>query len=86
MAGDGAVETEIAKELRDYAAKVGGREQLAIEAFTDAIEIIPRTLTWCAKTPAKTLSFYNVFSEIGSLSINRLLTAIRIYVCRLDVS
>jgi chaperonin GroEL (HSP60 family) len=44
VAGGGAVETEIAKELRDYAAKVGGREQLAIEAFADAIEIIPRTL------------------------------------------
>jgi len=42
--GGGAVETEIAKELRDYAAKVGGREQLAIEAFADAVEVIPRTL------------------------------------------
>ncbi|MCS7124137.1 MAG: TCP-1/cpn60 chaperonin family protein [Candidatus Bathyarchaeota archaeon] len=44
VAGGGAVETEIAKELRDYAAKVGGREQLAIEAFADSIEIVPRTL------------------------------------------
>ncbi|MEM3442827.1 MAG: TCP-1/cpn60 chaperonin family protein, partial [Candidatus Bathyarchaeia archaeon] len=44
VAGGGAVEIEIAKELRDYATKVGGREQLAIEAFADAIEIIPRTL------------------------------------------
>jgi thermosome len=44
VAGGGAVETEIARELRDYAAKVGGREQLAIEAFADAIEIVPRTL------------------------------------------
>ncbi len=44
VAGGGAVEVEIAKELRDYAAKVGGREQLAIEAFADAIEVIPRTL------------------------------------------
>ncbi len=44
VAGGGAVEVEIAKELKDYAAKVGGREQLAIEAFADAIEIIPRTL------------------------------------------
>jgi len=35
---------EVAKELRNYATKVGGREQLAIEAFADAIEIIPRTL------------------------------------------
>jgi thermosome len=44
VAGGGAVEVEVAKELRDYATKVGGREQLAIEAFADAIEIIPRTL------------------------------------------
>jgi thermosome len=44
VAGGGAVEIEIAKELRDYATKVGGREQLAIEAFANAIEIIPRTL------------------------------------------
>jgi thermosome len=44
IAGGGAAEVEIAKELRDYATKVGGREQLAIEAFADAIEIIPKTL------------------------------------------
>jgi thermosome len=44
VSGGGAVEVEIAKELRDYATKVGGREQLAIEAFADAIEIVPRTL------------------------------------------
>ncbi len=44
VAGGGAVEVEVAKELRRYATKVGGREQLAIEAFADAIEIVPRTL------------------------------------------
>jgi thermosome len=42
--GGGAVEAEIAKELRRYATKVGGREQLAIEAFADSIEIVPKTL------------------------------------------
>ncbi|MCD6510154.1 MAG: thermosome subunit, partial [Thermoprotei archaeon] len=42
--GGGASEAEIAKELRKYAAKIGGREQLAIEAFANAIEVIPRTL------------------------------------------
>jgi chaperonin GroEL (HSP60 family) len=45
VAGGGAVEIEVAKELRKYATKVGGREQLAIEAFASAMEIIPRTLT-----------------------------------------
>jgi thermosome len=44
VAGGGAVEAEIAKQLRDYAVKVGGREQLAIEAFADSIEVIPKTL------------------------------------------
>jgi chaperonin GroEL (HSP60 family) len=44
VAGGGAIEVEVAKELRTYAMKVGGREQLAVEAFADAIEIIPKTL------------------------------------------
>lgn len=44
LPGGGAPEAEIAKQLRDYAASVGGREQLAIEAFADAVESIPLTL------------------------------------------
>ena len=44
VAGGGAVEIQVAKELRKYATNVGGREQLAIEAFADAVEIIPKTL------------------------------------------
>jgi len=44
VAGGGAIESEIAKVIRPYATKVGGREQLAIEAFADAVEIVPRTL------------------------------------------
>jgi chaperonin GroEL (HSP60 family) len=43
-AGGGATEAELAKNLRAYAVKVGGREQLAIEAFADAVETIPLTL------------------------------------------
>jgi chaperonin GroEL (HSP60 family) len=42
--GGGAVEAEIAKEVREYATKVGGREQLAIEAFAESLEIVPKTL------------------------------------------
>ncbi len=42
--GGGAVEIELAKHLRDYAGSIGGREQLAINAFADAVEIVPRTL------------------------------------------
>jgi len=42
--GAGAVEAELSKRLHDYATKVGGREQLAIEAFAETLEMIPRTL------------------------------------------
>ena len=45
VAGGGAVEAEVAKELRKYATKVGGREQMAISAFAEAMEVIPRTLS-----------------------------------------
>lgn len=44
VAGAGAPEIELSKDLRKYANKLGGREQLAINAFADAVEIIPRTL------------------------------------------
>ena len=42
--GGGAVEAELARRLRTYAAKVGGREQLAIEAFADSLEVVPKAL------------------------------------------
>ncbi|KAA0008814.1 MAG: thermosome subunit [Thermoplasmata archaeon] len=42
--GGGSAAMEIALGLRDYAATVGGREQLAIEAFANAIEVVPRAL------------------------------------------
>ena len=44
VAGGGAAEIELALKLRDYAASVGGREQLAIQAFADAVEVVPRAL------------------------------------------
>ena len=44
VGGGGATEVELAQDLRDYADSVGGREQLAINAFADALEVIPRTL------------------------------------------
>ncbi|MBV0902068.1 TCP-1/cpn60 chaperonin family protein [Halomicroarcula salina] len=44
LGGGGAPEVEVAARLRDYADGVEGREQLAIESFADALEIIPRTL------------------------------------------
>ena len=44
VAGGGSPEVELSLRLREYAATVGGRAQLAIEAFAAALEIIPRTL------------------------------------------
>jgi thermosome len=42
--GGGAIEIEIARELREFAKTIGGREQLAIESFANALEGIPRVL------------------------------------------
>lgn len=44
VAGAGAPEIETARQLRHYANSLSGREQLAVLAFADAVEIIPRTL------------------------------------------
>ncbi len=44
VVGGGAVETEVARKLREYAAQIGGREQLAVEAFAESLETIPKTL------------------------------------------
>ena len=44
LAGGGAVEIEVARRVRDYADSVSGREQLAVEAFADALELVPRVL------------------------------------------
>ena len=44
LAGGGATQIALARHLRRFAERFAGREQLAIEAFADALEIIPRTL------------------------------------------
>ncbi len=42
--GGGAVEIELARNLRNYAEGIGGKEQLAINSFAESLEIVPRTL------------------------------------------
>ena len=42
--GGGAVETELALRLREFATTLHGKQQLAVEKFAEALEIIPRTL------------------------------------------
>ena len=44
VAGAGAPEVELARSLRLYADTLSGREQLAVRAFAEAVEIIPQTL------------------------------------------
>ncbi len=43
-AGGGSCEMEISKRIKDFSKKLEGREQLAVSAFADALEIIPKTL------------------------------------------
>ncbi|MFB6126649.1 MAG: thermosome subunit beta, partial [Halolamina sp.] len=45
VAGGGAIEVEVARRLRNFADSVEGREQLAVESFADALEIVPRVLS-----------------------------------------
>ncbi|MHB9288442.1 thermosome subunit alpha [Halobacteriales archaeon Cl-PHB] len=42
--GAGASEIAIADGIRDAAASIEGRKQLAVEAFADAVDVLPRTL------------------------------------------
>ena len=42
--GGGAIEIELARNLRNFAEGIGGKEQLAINSFAEALETIPRTL------------------------------------------
>ena len=45
IVGGGAAATELSMALRDYAPTIGGREQMAIEAFAHALEVVPKTLS-----------------------------------------
>jgi thermosome len=44
VAGGGAFEIELASRLRKFSQSIRGREQLAVNAFADSLEVIPRTL------------------------------------------
>nr|3IZN_A Chain A, Chaperonin [Methanococcus maripaludis]3IZN_B Chain B, Chaperonin [Methanococcus maripaludis]3IZN_C Chain C, Chaperonin [Methanococcus maripaludis]3IZN_D Chain D, Chaperonin [Methanococcus maripaludis]3IZN_E Chain E, Chaperonin [Methanococcus maripaludis]3IZN_F Chain F, Chaperonin [Methanococcus maripaludis]3IZN_G Chain G, Chaperonin [Methanococcus maripaludis]3IZN_H Chain H, Chaperonin [Methanococcus maripaludis]3IZN_I Chain I, Chaperonin [Methanococcus maripaludis]3IZN_J Chain len=44
VSGGGSTEVELSMKLREYAEGISGREQLAVRAFADALEVIPRTL------------------------------------------
>ncbi|MHA1154619.1 MAG: thermosome subunit alpha [Candidatus Heimdallarchaeota archaeon] len=42
--GGGAPQIHLSRKLKEYANTLAGREQLAVEKFAEALEIIPRTL------------------------------------------
>jgi len=44
LPGGGAPYMQLSSKLKEFAATVGGREQMAVEAFANALEIIPKTL------------------------------------------
>jgi thermosome len=44
LPGGGAAEAEVARMLRGYAQRLSGKEQLAVQAFAEGLEIIPLTL------------------------------------------
>jgi chaperonin GroEL (HSP60 family) len=44
VAGAGSPEMELSKQLLKYSESLSGREQLAVRAFAETMEVIPRTL------------------------------------------
>ena len=44
VAGGGAIEIELSKQLKEFASGLNGRERLAVEEFASALEFIPVTL------------------------------------------
>jgi len=45
VAGGGAPELEVSRQLKKYAETLPGREQLAVRCYAEALEVIPMTLT-----------------------------------------
>jgi thermosome len=67
VAGGGAPEVELALRIREYASKLTGREQLAVLAFADAMEIIPKTLAEnSGLDPIDTLVDLRASHEVGN--------------------
>jgi len=44
VAGGGAIEMELSRYLREYLRTISGKQQLVINAFAKALEVIPKTL------------------------------------------
>ncbi|ADI32284.1 thermosome [Staphylothermus hellenicus DSM 12710] len=69
LPGGGAPEVELALRLREFAAKIGGKEQLAIEAFATALEEIPMILAETAgQDPLEVLMKLRQLHSEGKIS------------------
>ncbi|MEK6927326.1 MAG: thermosome subunit alpha [Nanoarchaeota archaeon] len=67
VAGGGAIEMELSRALQIYAKSIGGKEQLAIEAFAKSLESIPETLAENAGLdPLEILSYMRKQHEAGN--------------------
>jgi thermosome len=68
IAGGGSPEMELAKYLRDYAKSLPGKEQLAVQKYAEALEIIPITLSENAGIdPIDMISELRSFHEKGKV-------------------
>lgn|SRR3990167_3794608 len=81
VAGGGAIEMEVSKYLREYSRTIQGKQQLIINAFGKALEVIPHQISENAGLDATTILnklrqkhdqgtlFYfisfNLFSKLG---------------------
>ncbi|MFP4112388.1 MAG: TCP-1/cpn60 chaperonin family protein [Candidatus Woesearchaeota archaeon] len=44
VGGAGSIEIELSRHLKKFSSSLSGREQLAVNAFAESVEVIPRTL------------------------------------------
>jgi len=62
VGGAGSTEVELSRNLRHFANSLSGREQLAVQAFADSVEIIPKTLAENAG-----LDSINILTELKAM-------------------
>src|SRR3990172_2998071 len=70
VAGGGSPEIELAMRLRSYATSLGGREQLAVMAYADALEEIPKGIAENAGLDA-----INIIADLRNMHNNGVRTA-----------
>lgn len=78
LIGGGACEIDLVKGLRAYGESVSGREQLAILAYANAVEVIPRTLIENAG-----LDTINLIAELKAAHENSSTTGINVFTGKL---